>query len=98
MNAVAPMWMRVELLPATTFFAIERAFAIGIAYAWVASVERNVAPGEPAVSIPMTSPELFISGPPESPGTTLALTPIMPVRRTRAALVVVHDDRSPQRG
>ena len=48
----------------------------------MALVERNVAPVEPAVSIPMTSPELFMSGPPESPGTTLALTPIMPVRRT----------------
>ena len=49
----------------------------GIAKPWLPS-DENAKLSDAAVSMPITSPEAFTNGPPESPASTLALTSIRP--------------------
>src|SRR5215469_934942 len=70
-NAVAPMCTVDEGVPASIWLAIEDALVIGIANAWVAACAWPDCDGEPeeeeeaAVFMPMTSPPVLTSGPPE---------------------------------
>ena len=83
-NGVAPICTVEDAAPSSINLAMERAVLIGIAYAWVSAEPVSSNPKPPplddaAVSIPMTSPFEFTNGPPESPGSILALTSIIPL-------------------
>jgi hypothetical protein len=91
-NAVAPMCTVDDGVPASIWSAIEDALVTGMANAWVAVCAWPDGDGEPeaeeseaAVFMPMTSPSVLTSGPPESPGWMGALWPIMPVSRSASA-------------
>ena len=74
-KAVAPMCTVDDGVPASIWSAIEDALVIGMANAWVGVCAWPDCDGKPeageaeaAVFMPMTSPSLLTSGPPESPG------------------------------
>ena len=76
------MWTVADALPAWICFAIVIAWLIGMAnpsppdWPWLSWYWK---PADAAVSMPITWPELFTSGPPESPDTMFASTSIRPV-------------------
>src|SRR6478735_625463 len=76
-KAVAPTCTRELACPAATCFSIDRAFPIGMAYESAADETKR---DDVAVSMPMTFPAELTSGPPESPGCSLAFVSIRPAR------------------
>src|SRR5262249_39397360 len=77
-NAVGPMCTVAEELLPSIWWAMETAWLIGMANAWVCWF-WNSTPCEAAVLTPMICPSVFTSGPPESPGWMPALWWISPV-------------------
>ena len=79
-NAVPPMWIASEPSPLSIWWTIDTALLIGIAKPWLVVEYATLLLTEAAVSIPITSPDAFRSGPPESPGRTAAFVSIRPLR------------------
>ena len=92
MCVVATGWLE------TICRAVWAASSIGIANAWPLDDGKSK-PTEPAVSIPITAPELSTSGPPESPGWMSALVSIRPGELlARPTELVARRDRLVQPG